>query len=467
MVKNMGGIKKVRPRKFDYDLIVIGSGAGGSVAAHIMAKKGKKVAIVEKDKYGGECPNYGCVPTKSLLQAAETFQVIKEASTFGVKVKEAGISYQALNGWRRSAIASTGVGEGKKAYTKEGIHVIEGSAHFINKWQVSINNHTYSAKKFLIATGTKSFIPRIPGLEESGYITYREAIELPAAPKSLLIIGGGAIGCEFAELFSTFGCEVHLAEPSKRLIAKEDKEIGDLIAALFQQKGVRTYLNSQIVSVNKIGPKKKVVILMGDKRYSITVDEVLVTAGKAPNTDLGLENAGIKFSLRGIETNSFMQTSVKNIYAAGDVTGLYMYMHTATYQSKIAAYNMTHRKKMRAKYTSIPRCIFVLPEAAAVGLTEEQIKQMKIPYQIGTVPISVIGRATTTNQRNGFVKVMASHTGVVLGASIVAPRAGEMIHELAIAVNHSMKAEVISDTVHAFPTWSEAVSIACQKIHCQ
>jgi len=459
--------KLLKPRKFDFDVIIIGSGAGGGVAAHILAKKGKKIAIVEKEKYGGECPNYGCVPTKALLKATEAIHEIKAASNFGITVKSISVNYQSMNAWRAKAVSNTGVTEGKAVYESEKISTLDGMAHFLDKWHISVNNNIYSAKKFLIASGTKSFVPPIPGLIDSGYITYREAIDLPTAPKSLFIIGGGAIGCEFAEIFAALGTKVHIAEFAPRLLAKEDQEVGELIGALFQQKSISTYINSAVTSVQKYGTQKKVTFNMSGTSHSVIVDEVLLTAGKAPNTDLGLENAGVKYSSKGIEVNTQMQTSAKHIYAAGDVTGTYMYTHTASYQSRIAAFNMFNKKKVRANYSAVPRCVFVLPEVAAVGMTEEQVKKLKIPYQIGAVPTSIIGRANTSNQRNGFVKVIASHTGVLLGASIVAPRAGEMIHELTLAIRHNMKADAITETIHAFPTWSEAVKIACQKIHCQ
>ena len=456
-----------KPKKFDFDVIIIGSGAGGGVAAHLLRKKGKKVALVEKEKYGGECPNYGCIPTKSLLQSVETIQVIESAKEFGVSVKDYSYSLRDIGARKSVAVANTGVTEGQKVYESEGIKTLSGSAHFINPWSVSVNNSTYTAKKFLIASGTTSAVPPIPGLVETGYITYREAIDLTVIPKTMLIVGGGAIGCEFAEIFSTLGTKVHIAEVGSRLIGKEDKEVGDLIGAIFENKGVSVYANSKVVSVNKRDDKKAVKISVNDHSYNIEVDEILVTAGKIPNTDLGLENAGVQYTSRGIDANHYMQTSAKHIFTAGDVTGKFMYTHPAAYQSRIAAFNMYEKKKIRAKYHAIPRCVFTLPEVAAVGMTESQVKDLKISYQIGAVPISVIGRSNTSNQRDGFVKVIASHTGVLLGATIVSPRAGEMIHELAIAVNHSMKAEIIADTIHAFPTWSEAVRIACQKIHCQ
>lgn len=458
--------KSKKPKKFDYDLIVIGSGAGGGVAAHIAAKKRKKVAMIEREKYGGECPNYGCVPTKSLLQSAETLQIIDRAPKFGITAKEVSFSFTAVNAWRSSAVANTGVSEGKSVYENEGITTLDGSAHFLSPWEIAVNDNTYTARNFLIASGTKNIVPPIPGLVETGYITYREAISLPKPPKSLFIVGGGAIGCEFAEIYSSFGTKVCIAEFGPRLITKEDPEAGDLLGALFKQKGIHVFTNAKVMKVTKHGEKKIVSFEMNDKNHSVSVDEILVTAGKVPNIDLGLENAGVKYNAQGVTTNLRMQTSTEHIYAAGDVTGKYMYTHTAAYQSRIAVHNMYTSKKVQADYHAVPRCIFVLPEIAAVGMTEAQIKERKKPYQIGAVPISVIGRSNTSNHRSGFVKVIANKSGILLGATIVAPRAGEMIQELALAIQHRMMADAITETIHAFPTWSEAVRVACSKIKC-
>lgn len=453
-----------RPRHFDYDLIVIGSGAGGGVTAHIAAGKGKKVAIIENDAIGGECPNFGCVPTKSLLQAAETYENAKNAAQFGVRATSVTFNYPSIKAWKDKAVFRTGVEDGKEAYVSDGITVLRGHAHFLSPWTISLKNQRFSAKQFLISTGTRNLLPPVPGLKEAGYITYREAIDLISPPKSLFVIGGGAIGCEFAQIFSTFGTKVHIAEFAPRLLAKEDKEVGELLGALFERRGISVHVGTKVTAVTKKAGRKVVTFEKDGESHSVSVEEVLVATGKAPNTDLGLENAGVKYDRRGIRTNTHMQTSAKHIYAAGDVVGPYMFTHMASYQSRIAAHNMYSRKKVSAKYNAVPRCIFVEPEIASVGLSEEELRSQNIAYQVGAVPISVVGRANTTNEFTGFVKVLASHTGVILGASIVAPRAGEMIHELGLAVHKGLKARDITEMIHAFPTWSEAIRVACSRI---
>ncbi len=456
-----------KPVKVDYDLIVVGSGTGGSVAAHMAASKGKKVAIVEQEKLGGECPNYGCVPTKAVLQAAESMHAIKLASDFGIKVTEPKPDFKAIHAWKNRAVSATGTEDGEEAFGRDGIKVIYGHAHFIDPWTLNVGQHRYTAHNFLIATGTHDAVPPVQGLKESGYIGYRQALELTSMPKKLFIIGGGAIGCEFAHYFSSFGVQVQIAEFAPRLLAREDPEIGDLSEAVLAQAGVQVHVGTKVVKVEKKGQQKIVTLDIGGILKKTTVDEILLAAGKLPNVDIGLENAGVAYDKHGIEVAKTMQTSTPHIYAAGDVTGLYMFTHVASYQSRIAGHNMFSSLKHHADYRAVPRCVFMNPEFAAVGLTEAELKDKGIKYQVAAIPISIIGRANVSQQDTGFVKIIADRRGIVLGGSIVAPRAGEMIHELTLAAQWRLKASKIDYTIHAYPTWSQAVRICASKIRCR
>ncbi len=460
--------KPKKPRHLDYDLIVIGSGPAGNVAANMSARAGKKVAVIEADTIGGECPNFGCVPTKALLTAAETYRVAKrEAAHFGVRATGVSFNFQKIMQWKDEAVYNTGTHAGKKLYKDAGIASIKGKAHFLSPWTVSVGKKRYSAHKFLIATGTYNVVPRsIEGLADAGYITYREAISLKKLPTSLFVIGGGAIGCEFSQFFATFGTKVQIAEYAPRLAPKEDPEVGQTMRAVFESEGIQVHTSTQVTKVVARKGKKEVHYTLDGEQKKTIVQEVLLAAGKGAMTDIGLENAGVKYDARSIHANKYMQTSNPHIYVAGDVTGPYMFTHTATYQSRLVGHNLWHRKKIAADYHAIPRCIFISPEAASVGPSEQELKDKGIDYQVSQVPISIIGRSNTSHKKTGFVKVLASHTGVVLGGSIVAPRAGEMLHELTLAAQHGMKASQINDTIHAFPTWSEAVRIACSRIKC-
>lgn len=461
----MSTVRRNKPVYFDYDLIVIGTGAGGGVAAHMAATSGKKVAVIEAEKLGGECPNFGCVPTKALLHAAETYQNALHGERFGLKAKDVGFDYKIVKAWKDTAVYHTGTEEGEAFYASEGVHVISGYAHFVSPWTISVNSRRYSSHKFLIASGTKSVIPPIPGLADAGFMTYRQAIDLLKPPKSLFVLGGGPIGCEFAHLFNSFGSKVHIADMAPRLLGLEDQEAGELVGALFQTHGIEVHVGAKVTRVAKHNGSKTVYFEQNGTVHKAIVEEVLVASGKAPNTDIGLENAGVEYDRGGIKVNDYMQTTNKHIYAAGDVVGPYRFTHTASYQSRIAAHNMFHRENhLKAQYHAIPRCVFTDPEVASVGYSEQQLKDEGMAYQVSAVPITVIGRANTSGVDSGFVKVLAGKAGTLLGATIVSPRAGEMIHELTLAVQHHLTARQVAETIHAFPTWSEAIRVACQRI---
>lgn len=456
---------KRRP-KYDYDLIVLGSGGGGSVAAHISNRLGKKVALVEPGEMGGECPNIGCVPTKALLHAAGIYDAARHGQQFGIRGGTLGYNYPSIKAWKDLAVYRTGTWQGKQVYETEGITVLSGSAHFIAPHEITVNRRHYSAENFLIATGTRNFIPPIEGLEKAGYITYKEAIDLTRPPKSLFIIGAGAIGCEFAELFSIFGTKIYLSDITPRVLMKEDQEVGELIRKHFEEnRGMAVLTNTKVLKVEKEGLAKRITFQQGSETRTVKVDELLVASGKLANVDIGLENAGVDYTPKGVLVNEFMQTSAKNIYAAGDVAGPYMFTHMAIYQSRLAANNMWHRQKVAADYRAVPRCVFLMPEVASVGLSEDECIKRDMKIKKAIAPVSIIGRANTSNVEEGFVKVIAKPDGTLIGASIVSPRAGEMIHELTLAVQLALTAEEVASTIHAFPTWSEAVRVACGKIH--
>lgn len=451
-------------RKFDYDLMVIGSGAGGSVAAHIAARERKHVAIVEADKVGGECPNFGCVPTKALLKAAEVYRTAKEGEQFGLVTDKVSFDYRKIKSWKDTAVERTGTTKGANALAAEGIAVIKGYGRFISPHEITVSGKRFTARNFLISSGTKDFVPPIEGLAKHGFITYKQAIDLTELPKSMFVIGGGAIGCEFSYLFNAFDVKVTQAEFGPHLIGREDREASELLEAIFERDGIRVLTGTEVVKVTKRGTKKVVHYKKDGAIQTASVDEIMLAAGKIPNIDLGLPNAGVEYSRRGITVNDMMQTSTKHIYATGDVVGPYAFTHMASYQSRIAAHNMFKREKIAARYHAVPRCVYTSPEVAAVGMTEHEARTKKLSIKVNAVPTSIIGRANTSNERTGFVKIITTKRGVLLGATIVAPRAGEMMQELALAIQNGLKAEDVAATIHAFPTWSEAVRIACAGI---
>jgi pyruvate/2-oxoglutarate dehydrogenase complex dihydrolipoamide dehydrogenase (E3) component len=452
-------------QKYDFDLIVLGSGGGGSVAALIAAGAGKRVAMIEPDIMGGECPNYGCVPTKALLHAAVIYDAAKHGQQFGIRSGTLTYNYPSLKAWKDLAVDRTGTGEGRRLYEAEGIKVLEGEAHFISNHEVTVNRRHISAENFLVATGTHNFIPPVEGLDKTGYITFKEAVNLTRPPKSLFIVGAGSVGCEFAELFAIFGTKIYLADITPRILAKEDGEVSELVRNTFEnERGMEVLTNTKVLRVAKESLAKRIYFQQGAVEKSVKVDEILIATGKLANIDIGLENAGVEYTPRGINANEFMQTTAKNIYAAGDVVGPYNYTHTAIYQSRIAANNILHKQKIAADYRAVPRVIFLNPEVASVGLTEDECIKRDLRIKKAVAPVAIIGRANTSNVERGFAKVITDSKGVLLGASIVSPRAGEIIHELTLAIQMGLTAQDVANTVHAFPTWSEAVRIACSKV---
>lgn len=448
----------------EFEIAIIGSGSGGGVAAHMLANQGKRVALIDKGAFGGECPRYGCMPTKALLESAKVFEIAKQAPQYGIRIGSLGASFAAMQVWAKKVVRESGLDDNVQTFVHEGITTLKGRAFFIDPHTVSIGDRRVSAKHFIVATGSTPRIPDIEGLTSVGFITHRDILELPRLPKSLFIIGAGTIGCEYAEFFSTFGTRVHIAETATRLLSGEDPEASKLVEQLFEAKGVHIHTSTTIEKIEGAHGRKTVTYRHGGESHTVTVEEIMVAVGRKPNVDLGLDNAGIRYSPRGITTNSLMRTSSKHIYAIGDATGGAMYTHTANYQARIAVYNLTHSKPLKATYHAIPHCTYVGYEVATVGYSEAALQTENIAYQVGHVPLSVVARSITSGHPHGFVKIFASHTGVILGGTIVAYRAGEMIHELTLAVQRSMKARDIADTVHAFPTWSEAIRVACAKI---
>lgn len=448
----------------DFDLIVIGSGAGGSVGAHQAVAMGKKVAIIEKGDIGGECPNWACVPTKALLHAAGVYETAQNTTLFGIQVKEVSFDYAKIKQWKDMVVSRTGASHGEESFKKSGIELIFGQAKFISPTQVQVGDHSYSADYFLLATGSVPFIPPITGLDTVPYLTFKQAVDLETLPKSIFILGGGPIGCEFAQVFSTFGSQVYLADNTPRLLAKEETEVGDLLGALFENRGVKLFLNCKVTKVSTSGKEKLVYYEIDGKESLVKVEEILVATGKKPVLDLDLDKAQVTTTPKGIEVDQYLQTTNKSIYAAGDIVGPFLFTHTGYYQSYLAVNNMFSQEKIVPNYEVVPRCVFTKPEVGTVGMTTQLAQEKGVKVLTGTSSIAILGRANTSNEFDGFVKVITDETKTILGAAIVAPRAGEMIHELAVALKFKAKATDLADLIHAYPTFSEAIKIACSNI---
>ncbi len=450
---------------FDYDLIVIGSGAGGSAGATIAAKAGKRVAIIEADTFGGDSPNWSDVPTKALLHVAHLYDEARHGDRFGLRTATLGYNYPSIRAWKELAVKRTGAANNRRFYENHGISAFSGVAHFLSPNEITVNRRHLSAQHFLVATGSAWVTPDVQGLSDVPFFTPRTILEAMRPPKSLFIIGGGAQAVEIAQLMATFGTKVVIAEKASRLLPHQDAEVGELMERLLdEQKGVDVLTHARVLSVTKDGLGKRILISRGGIERSIRADEILVAAGRSPVVDLGLENASVKYTKKGIEVNEFLQTSTKHIFAAGDVLGKASHTHTALLESQIAAHNMFNKEPVKPNYTATPGLVFTFPEIAHVGLSEDDCQKRDLAINKAIAPLTIVARSNTADCRDGFVKLITDKKGVLLGGTIVAPHAAEMIHEIALAVRHGLTATQLAETPHAFLSWSEAVRVAAARL---
>lgn len=450
---------------FDYDLIVIGSGAGGSAAATIAARAGKKVAIVEADTFGGDSPNWSDVPTKALLHAAQLYDEARHGARFGLRSGALGYNYPSLRAWKDLAVKRTGAGGNRRYYENEGISTFNGVAHFLSPHEITVNRRHLSASHFLVATGSHWVAPNIQGLKDVSYLTPRTILEAMRPPKSLFIIGGGTIGIEIAQLMAIFGTKVYIAEIASRLLPREDEEVGTLMERILkEQKGITSLTQTRTLAVVKDGMGKRVTYTRGGVEKSVRVDDVLIATGRVPSVDLGLENASVAYTPKGIEVDEYLQTSARHIFAAGDVLGHNSHTHTAILESRVAANNLLHKSKVSPDYTATPRLTFTHPGIASVGLLEDDCLKRDLPINKAIAPLNIVARSNTSDFRDGFVKIITDKKGVILGATVVAPHAAEIVHELALAVKLQLTARDLASTPHAFLSWSEAVRVAAAKL---
>lgn len=451
-----------------FDVVVIGSGSAGFSAAEAARAAGAKVAIIEREKLGGECPNWACVPSKALLKAAKTFRSGTQEDFKRIMAYRAGV-----------VEAITGGGEKGDRYErlakKLGIELIYGSAAFTEANVLDVGGRAIFAKAFVIATGTVERIPDVPGLADIHYLTSKAAVMLDRQPKAIAIIGGGPVGCEFATFFSAIGTRVVLLQHAATVLNREDAEIAKIAEEQLAARGVEIVTRAEISEIvdGRGGVYGVRAAEAGGEGKMHAVEQVLVAAGKRANVDgLGLNAAGVKVDARGnIVTEARQKTSASHVFAAGDVDGGLMFTHTAHHEGSVAGHNAAlfalgkKGANKRSDERVVPRVTFVDPEVASVGMTEDEVRQQFKKALVGRYPIAALGRAVTEHTRFGLVKLVAHpKTREVLGCHIVAERAGEMIHEAALAMQLHAKADAIASMIHAYPTYSEGLAAAANSM---
>jgi pyruvate/2-oxoglutarate dehydrogenase complex dihydrolipoamide dehydrogenase (E3) component len=448
------------------DILIVGTGAAGEYAAGYALGNGRSVGMVERARIGGACIFNACIPTKALIQAASTYNRMKGVDFFGLPPCREQADYRSVKQFKDGVIA--GIGTGRDARWRErGARLFEGVARFKSPHEVLVGDDTIHADKIIVCTGSSPVIPPIPGLEEAGCITNIEALQLEGVPPRLVIIGGGAVGVEFAQIFSAFGSQVHILEMMDRVLAAEDADVSSAIEESMRLRKVTISTSVKVTSVKKAASGKVLQIERADgAAQALECDEILVAAGRKPSIeDLDLPAAGIRAGKRGIEVDASMQTGVPHIWAAGDVTGTYLFTYIAGEQGKTAALNATTGSRTELDIALLPRATYCDPEAASVGLTEAQAKEQGHKVKVGRFNYADLTRSIVSGDTVGFVKIVADESsGRILGGHIVGAQASNLIHEVAVAMVVNATASNVGNLLHAYPSFSEAVRYACQAI---
>ena len=456
-----------RPTRFDDNLVVIGAGSAGLVTSYIAAAVKAKVSLVEKHQMGGDCLNTGCVPSKALIRSAKIAHYLQRADEFGVHNVSAEVNFRQVMERVQAVIDKVAPHDSVERYTGLGVRCIHGAARLISPWEVMVAGQTISARNIVIASGGRPYVPPLAGLETISYYTSDTIWSLRDKPGTMLVIGGGPIGCELTQAFTRLGVKVVQLDHGTRLLSREDEDVSELVMAQFINDGVDLRLQREARSFHKVvDPDTNNVRqyleagFLGQKE-EIDFDVVLFATGRQANTaDLGLEELGIELNERGtIEVNDYLQTVYPNVYACGDVAGPYQFTHVAAHQAWYCAVNALfgHWRKFRVDYSVIPWCTFTDPEVARVGLNEQEAKAQNIPYEVTRYGIDDLDRAIADGEDRGFVKVLTvPGKDTILGVTIVGYHAGELIAEYVSAMKHGLGLNKILGTIHIYPTLSEA-----------
>ncbi|MEP5938441.1 MAG: FAD-dependent oxidoreductase [Erythrobacter sp.] len=461
-----------RPAKYDRNLIVIGAGAAGLVSSYIAATVKAKVTLVEASKMGGDCLNYGCVPSKALIKTAKVAQQMRHADKYGLDQSNPQFSFKAILQRVHNIIATIEPHDSVERYTDLGVDVVKGYAKIIDPWTVEIAKNDgetirLTTRSIVIAAGAEPFVPPLDGLEQSGYVTsdtmWDEFAQMDEMPKRIAVLGGGPIGSELSQAFARLGAAVSQIEREDRLLLREDEEVSDLAKVAQEASGVRVLTNHDAKRIEVSGGEKKLVVEHEGEEIAIPYDALIMAVGrKARLSGYGLEELGINTN-RTVVTDDYLATVFPNIFAAGDVAGPYQFTHTASHQAWFASVNALFGqfKQFKADYRVIPWVTFIDPEVARVGLNEQEAREQGIEFEVTTYGLDDLDRAITESETKGFVKVLTPPgKDKVLGATIVGANAGELLSEYTLAMKHGLGLNKILGTIHPYPTMSEANKFA-------
>jgi dihydrolipoamide dehydrogenase len=447
----------------EFDVVVLGAGPGGYAAALRCAQLGLKTALVEKEALGGTCLHHGCIPSKALLESTHVLEVIQNAASYGIRVPSYEVDFEKMMQSKREIVNRLNSGiEG--LLKKRKVEVFYGAGRFLNAHSLSVEGKEgkkeLSGKFIILATGARTrAMSQIP-VDGKKIITSREALAAQSYPKRILIVGGGASGCEFATFYQRLGVSVILVEMMAQLLPSEDSEMARRLEAIFKRKKIQVFTQKKVARVEQ-GTSLKVTLESGEV---IETDQVLVCAGYERNlADIGLDKAGIQVEKNAVTTNAYLQTSQNHIYAIGDVLSSFQLAHVATYEGLIAAHNIYHKNTLSVDYTAVPKCVYSEPEVASVGLTLKEAEDQNIKASSVKVLFSLLGKAQAIQKSEGYAKlIFNSDTKQLLGAQMIGPGVTELIAELTLAVRLKLSVVELAKTIHAHPTLSEIIMEAAQ-----
>ena len=456
-----------KPKKFDRNMIVIGAGAGGLVTSYIAAAVKAKVTLIEAGEMGGDCLNYGCVPSKAVIKSAKIAEQIRNGEHYGLENMAPQFSFKKVMARVHKVIADVAPHDSVERYTNLGVDVVKGYGKLLDPWTVEIKlndggTQTLTARTIVIATGARPFVPPLPGIEETGYVTsdtlWTKFAELEEAPKKLVVLGGGPIGCELAQSFARLGSSVTQIEMSERIMIKEDLEVSTFAHEALIESGVNILTSHQALRCEERDGKKFIMVKHNDTEIDIEYDELLCAVGRSARLKgYGLEELGIETN-RTVVTNEYLETLYPNIFAAGDIVGPYQFTHVAAHQGWYAAVNglFGNLKKFKVDYRVIPWTTFIDPEVARVGLNEQDAIDKGIDYEITRFEFEELDRAITDSATKGFIKVITPKgKDKILGVTVVSEHAGDLIAEFVLAMKHGLGLNKILGTIHSYPTWAE------------
>ena len=448
--------------RFDFDLAIIGSGDAGSEAAFLANEAGLSVVIIECDKWGGSSLNYGDIPMGALNYVSHLLHETKKAAKLGLSSNALRYNYPTVNNWKNFAMKRAGADD-DTVYTEDKIACIKGQAHLLSAHEISVNEETIKAKNILIATGSSVLDTGIKIPENLDYWLPENVPYILRPPKSVFIVGAGATGCEIAQYFSEMGCNVTIADLAVRILPQEDEEVGQVLEEVFTKDNITVLTQSRVIAIEKCDNAKKIVFIRGGQEKSVKADEVVLCTGQAPNADIGLENAKVKYTHEGIKVGPDMQTSQKNIYACGDVIGGHSCSMKAKIEARIAAAHIIGKSKDVVDYLGLIRVTKLYPEIATVGMTEDDCIKSDKKFKKVIRPL-FCNASITSNFRSGFIKMLCDKHGLFIGATIMAPNAGIIAQELAMALRYSMTIREIYAVPHPENEWSMIVQNCCEDL---